>query len=226
MSHTHTFSHPPSLRDLKPQVVDATHQPAWSLRVLSMLRRLRVSVVLPVALLASCGSPTAKIESAHGGSTVVNSTVPAGDPWLDAVLVAKNPLAVAYGFPDDMTQLSEGLYRSFQRKYSRCLQAEGYDIQPDLGTDPTVDAANMEAINNEPLERRQAYLEISARCEDVAGRQTYLVLAVIPQDDNPSTARPPTSSPTPDEARRLELDLILDNREVLEQVVVNLEIDE
>jgi hypothetical protein len=27
---THTFSHPPSLRDSQPQMVDAAHQPPWS----------------------------------------------------------------------------------------------------------------------------------------------------------------------------------------------------
>lgn len=193
------------------------------------------------ALLVGCGARDRTVNGGAAAPTELNTTTvpvtvlkpsaplpPAayGDDWEQAVRQAENPVLVAYGLPDDPASGSL-LYLSFQRKLARCLVSNGYSFyQPVPLGDQEMSDSNTEALNEMPIELRQAFVEVQYTCTTEANKETLLAAAlgldVAGRDQNTENSAVAMS---PDEIRASEIELILANRETIAKLVANLETD-
>jgi hypothetical protein len=204
------------------------------------MSRTFVIGALALAPLVGCGAVTDQASGASDtvarsrlvpvditSTTLATTTTTAPDPWLEAVMAAENPIAVAYGLPDDSATATRLLLRSFERKKARCLQGLGFQYEPLRDFDPAIDLRNIEWINRQPIEVRVSYATVALpRCEDEARRLTYLPAALgesVASDSPPIIL--PSRDYTDEELRQMEIDYIVEHRDVLERLVMDLEVE-
>lgn len=137
---------------------------------------------------------------------------------------AKYPIAVAYGLPDDIDQANAILFGSYERKRADCMTAAGFSFLPELAGDTAAAEANAAAQNELTLDERRAYTDTYDACTNTAARQTFLANALGTADMLPG----PSDEELPDldenTIRDAEIALILDNRELIQQLATQLEL--
>lgn len=117
---------------------------------LCLRKLLRCSI--PLLLLSGCGNKEQSMESSvmHAEQEVPS---PADLPLR--VLIAKSPILVAMGLPDDEHEASRILEARYQRRIAACMQAVGFDYVP--AVDDESREHNRLVQNALPVEQRAAW---------------------------------------------------------------------